>query len=547
MIVAMGTFLGGLGLFLLAVSMITDGLKLSVGQTLKTVLARSTGTRLRGVGTGMLMTGIVQSSSAVTLATIGFVNAGLLSLPQSLGIVYGANVGTTVTGWLVAAVGFEFNIELLALPLIGLGMAARLVGASTRIGAMGEAIAGFGLFFVGVDFLQQGFAQFTETVNISALQTQGFWDPVIYVAVGIALTVATQSSSAAIAMTLTAATSGVLAIDAAAAMVIGANVGTTSTAGFAVIGATPNAKRVAAAHVLFNLITAAVALLLLPLMLSFVAWSGEELGLTQAPAVALALFHTTFNLLGALLILPMTDRIAGYLQGHFVTQAETLARPMHLDANVSITPQLGLDALVLELARMTGMARGCARQAISNPGLSAGAEETTTALLSLTDTVQKYVARFEQQRLPEHLSQALPLILRINHYLEEMAELTHMVNRHSGDIAALSHGRLAQAVAAFQNQAADVVSSCDPENPAFDATMIKPAYDHLHDAWHELKTNLLAAATRGDVPIDALNTVLDSLRAWLRITDECAKTCQRMIELQQLMQPAQPASASAEQ
>ncbi|MEJ2088478.1 MAG: Na/Pi symporter, partial [Gammaproteobacteria bacterium] len=278
MIVVVGTFIGGLGLFLLAVTMITDGLRLAAGDTLREALARSTRTRFRGLVSGIALTGLIQSSSAVTVATIGFVNAGLLTLTQSFGVIYGANVGTTVTGWIVALVGFSFKLELFALPMIGIGMLSRILRPGSRVGAVGEAIAGFGLFFIGVDVQRDAFESFSPSVDVASFAPQGGVGIVLYVLLGFVMTLVTQSSSAAIAITLTAATGGLLEINAAAAMVIGANVGTTSTAAFAVVGATSNARRVAAAHVAFNLLTGAVALVLLPVMLWVVRTTGAALG-----------------------------------------------------------------------------------------------------------------------------------------------------------------------------------------------------------------------------------------------------------------------------
>ena len=149
--VTIGMLAGGIGLFLLAVRMITDGLKLAAGGKLRDLLGHWTYTHTRGIFTGLAVTALVQSSSAVTVATIGFVNAGLLSLYQSLGVIYGANIGTTMTGWLVSLVGFNIKIEAFALPLIGIGMLLRLARGSSRLGSLGEALAGFGLFFVGID------------------------------------------------------------------------------------------------------------------------------------------------------------------------------------------------------------------------------------------------------------------------------------------------------------------------------------------------------------------------------------------------------------
>ena len=219
MFVEFGTLLGGLGLFLLAVSMITEGLKLAAGPALREVLARYTSTQRSGIASGMVLTGLVQSSSAVTVATIGFVNAGLLNLMQAMGIVYGANIGTTVTGWLVAAIGFDFKVEAFALPMIGLGIAARLFGKATRVGAIGEAVAGFGLFFIGVDVLREAFEGMAGSLDLAALSADSLLGILLYVGFGFLATLFTQSSSAAIAITLTAATGGLLATDAAAAMV----------------------------------------------------------------------------------------------------------------------------------------------------------------------------------------------------------------------------------------------------------------------------------------------------------------------------------------
>ena len=152
-----GTLLGGLGLFLLAIGMMTDGLKLAAGSALRQLLSEWSRTPLRGILSGFMMTAVVQSSSAVTVASLGFVNAGLISMRQALGIVYGANVGTTVTGWLVALIGFKLNIHAFALPRIGVGMLIKLVKQHGQAASFGLALVGFGLFFVGIDVLKNAF------------------------------------------------------------------------------------------------------------------------------------------------------------------------------------------------------------------------------------------------------------------------------------------------------------------------------------------------------------------------------------------------------
>lgn len=297
--ILIGTLLGGLGLFLLGMLLMTDGLKQAAGPLLGRVLGSSTQTRWRGLLSGMLITTVVQSSSAVTVAAIGFVNAGLLNLQQSLWVLFGANVGTTMTGWLVALVGFRIQIEAAALPVIGLGMLLRLSGQRTRRAALGTALTGFGVLFLGIGFLQQGVAIDGQHL-LGGLSGNGPLAVFVMLLAGVVMTVLMQSSSAALAVTLTLAQGGALSLTLAAAMVIGCNIGTTVTALLAAIGATPNARRAASAHVAFNVLAASAALLLLPFLIHAVDALRSLLGLDASPAISLAMFHTVFNLLGVI-------------------------------------------------------------------------------------------------------------------------------------------------------------------------------------------------------------------------------------------------------
>jgi phosphate:Na+ symporter len=162
-----GSGLGGLGLFLLGIHLMTAGLKVAAGDALRDVLRRWADSRVRGMMSGILITGLVQSSSAVTVAAIGFVNAGLLTLPQAMWVVFGSNVGTTLTGWLVVLIGINFKIEALALPLLGVGMILFLTGTSSRRGALGEALAGFGVFFLGIATLKVTFEGIGYAIDVT--------------------------------------------------------------------------------------------------------------------------------------------------------------------------------------------------------------------------------------------------------------------------------------------------------------------------------------------------------------------------------------------
>ncbi|MGE0621653.1 MAG: Na/Pi cotransporter family protein [Pseudomonadales bacterium] len=530
MISIVGTFVGGLGLFLLAVSMITDGLKLAAGDALKDVLARSTSTRFRGLVSGIVVTGIVQSSSAVTVATIGFVNAGLLTLVQSLGVIYGANVGTTVTGWIVAAVGFDFRIEAVALPMIGLGMFARILRPSTRVAAIGEALAGFGLFFIGVEVLKQAFESFSATVDVAGFAPQGGLGIVLYLLLGFFMTVVSQSSSAAIAITLTAATGGVLGINAAAAMVVGANIGTTSTAAFAVVGATPNARRVAAAHVAFNLLTGAVAVILLPLMLWLVRETGEVLGLADVPAVTLALFHTVFNVLGVALMWPLTPRLARYLSGRFSSESERLGRPEFLDHNALANPTLAVRALRLELARVLRLSREVVAASLSREITAVGPPAARLAAIELLiDAIEGFVERLELERLPANYGGSLSILLRVTGYLEDTVGLVRDVDRHRADIQSIVALRPAgEEISAFEVAIITQLEQCDPDRPDFDVASVDAGYDALRSRWHQLKDDLLAKAAGRQLPIARLNSATEGLRDYLKMAEQISKASVRL-------------------
>ncbi|MDN3638696.1 Na/Pi cotransporter family protein [Simiduia curdlanivorans] len=342
---------GSLGFFLLGMWLMTEGLKLAGGRALEHLLGRWTSSKIRGLLSGIGITALVQSSSAVTVAVIGFVNAGLMSFHQAMWVVFGSNVGTTFTAWIVTLFGFSFKIDAFAFPLIGIGALLRLFAPHERGRAFGMAIAGFGLLFLGIDFLQVNFSSLAQTLNIQEIFSHANSPALIALILGIVLTIVTQSSSAAIAIILTAVASGILSLEVAAATVIGANVGTTSTAILATLGATPNAKRLAAAHVAFNLLTAAVALVFLPIFWWLVTQASNATGLTQTPILLLAIFHTAFNLLGLLLIWPIENNLSNWLLNHF-REPNDFTKSPHLDTNVAAIPDLAVRAVALEIVEL---------------------------------------------------------------------------------------------------------------------------------------------------------------------------------------------------
>jgi phosphate:Na+ symporter len=514
---AIGGLLGGIGLFLLGMELMTEGLKLAAGPALERILANSTRTRMRGLAAGALVTALVQSSSAVTVATIGFVNAGMLTLGQSMWVLFGSNVGTTMTGWLVALVGLKFKIEALALPLIGIGMALRLSGGKTRRGALGMALAGFGVLFLGIDMLRVSFSGFATDFSLNEIG--GVLGLLLMVLTGILMTVLMQSSSASLTIVLTAAQGGLISIESAAAAVIGANIGTTVTALIAAIGATPNAKRAASAHVLFNLLTGVVALLILPLLIALLVVLRELFDLDGAPAAFLALFHTVFNVLGVALMWPLANRLSNFLQHRFRSAEEDEARPRYLDPNVAAVPHLALDALGREVQRMGVITLRMLRGAIGGEADGGKLARDQKVVAGLNIAIADFIARLNRSGMTSEDAQRLPDILRIARYYESMAELA---------LAAASAKRetVAPAPAEFAKFVAQVEMFLDavkPDARPDDLAHAELALGTLEEHYQLLKSRLLQYGAEGQLAVSDMDARLRSASIMRRAMQQSVK------------------------
>jgi len=322
--------LGALGVFLFGMKVMSEGVQKFAGARMRAALASITGNRFKGVATGLVTTGLVQSSSATTVLVVSFVNAGLLTLVESIGVIMGANLGTTVTAWIIAVVG-KFSVAKIAIPIIGVGFPLLFIGKG-KAKSLGEFIVGFGLLFYGLGLLKDAVPDLKsgiakgedqgaiETIRmwIEWLKGYGYFSYVLFMIGGIILTLLVQSSSAAMAITITCAMNGWFAPDDAyesfrisAAVVLGENIGTTVTAWLAALGAGTEAKRAARAHFLFNMI-GTVWMLIVFLGFTAMVWElakilpdslrdesvNKNFGKNEV-AFATAIFHTTFNLINA--------------------------------------------------------------------------------------------------------------------------------------------------------------------------------------------------------------------------------------------------------
>lgn len=336
--------IGGIGLFLVGMMLLSSGLVAFAGGALQKALVRFTGTPFKAFASGALVTALAQSSTATTVTLIGFVSAGLITFSQAIGVVIGASLGNTATGWIVAGLGLKVNLGFYTLPLIGIGAFMKLL-ARGRWGELGMALAGFGLLFLGLNTLQDAMRALSGEFSLAKLPVGGLGARVMIMLAGVVMTALLQSSTAAIATTLTALHSQAINFDQAAAMVIGASIGTTLTGALVTIGGTIYAKRTAAAHILFNLVAGLIAIALLPALIWTIGLLERHAGLTPG-ALSLAAFHSLFIGAGVLLFLPLTQPMARIVERLLPERGDDLAR--HLDASL-----LGIPAVALEASQRT--------------------------------------------------------------------------------------------------------------------------------------------------------------------------------------------------
>lgn len=339
---------GGVGLFLMGMALMTEGLRAVAGNTIRQALARFTKGPVSGAVTGALATGLIHSSGAVTVMAVGFVGAGLMSFQQSLGIILGANVGTTATGWLVALLGVRISPGLLALPVLFAGALLRRFGRD-RTRALGDTLAGFGMLFFGISVLQTGMQQFGEIVTPESFPPNTFSGRVYLLFTGLLATLITQSSTAGIATTVTALHGGYLSLAQAAALAVGMDVGTTATALLASVGGNVNARRTALSHVIFNLITAVFAFLSVPYYVQL--WDSFLGGPSGAGAeLGLVVFHSLFNLTGVICMLPFTRQFAEFII--WLTPAGDDELERRLEPSLLTDPRLALQSVHVTLAEI---------------------------------------------------------------------------------------------------------------------------------------------------------------------------------------------------
>ncbi|NLY71871.1 MAG: Na/Pi symporter, partial [Clostridiales bacterium] len=315
------------------------------GESLRSLLNRFTGGTVSSIAMGAIITLLVQSSTATSLMTIGFVSAGMLTFLQATGVIFGANLGTTSTGWMVALIGLKFSVSQLALPIIGIGMILKQF-SSGRWAQIGYVLTGFGLIFVGIQYLQSGMAGLDDYIDFTQFSDLSILNRLILIIIGIIMTIIMQSSSAAVATTITVLAAGTIGLEQAIALVIGQNIGTTATVAFASIGASVSAKRTALAHIFFNLFTGAVTFIFFPLIVSAIRGFASLLS-WEDPLIIVALFHTLYSILGIVVLTPFIKQFTKFIIRLQPEKKSDITK--HLDSSIIPIPAVATETAMRAL------------------------------------------------------------------------------------------------------------------------------------------------------------------------------------------------------
>ncbi len=522
-------FLGGIALFLLGMKMLIDGLKLAAGDSLRNLLAHWTSTPIKGVASGVLITAIVQSSSAVVFATIGFVNAGIMSLLQAVYVIFGSNVGTTFTGWIVSSIGLNINLQAFAMPFLALGMLLWLGQEGTKRGGLGQALVGLSLFFLGIDVLKDAFEGLGANIPFEALG-ESFSSRLLMLGIGIGLTTLMQSSSASIAIVITAAAGGFIPLHAAATMVIGADIGTTSTALFAVIGSTSAAKRTATAHVLFNVVTGVVAFFLVGAYLKAIAVvSGPELPI----AASVALFHTMKKATGLVIFMPFASSFVAWLQRRFVGSERAEDKPKYLDDTLLQTPSLAVSALVFELKRVGMKSRRAVRHVLKGDRSHKELHQYVETVDNLHMEVVAYIQKMHRLNMPPNLEYAMPQALRVLQYFREASEhaLTALHIKEQNHI----QDSLREELRRLEDVVYDLTVACDSENPDFSLESVELLENRVENIYNEVKIAILSHGSQEKISVQAMLNLHEMIRNYKRVADQLGKAAHHMDNFNKLI------------
>ncbi len=457
MILGLITLIGALGMFLYGMNLMSSGLQKAAGDGLRRFISSITSNPLKGVATGLGVTAVIQSSSATTVMVVSFVNAGILTLTQAIGVIMGANIGTTLTAWIISLFGFKADISILAVPLMAVGFIMSISGKS-KWRDIGEIVVGFSLLFLGLSFMKNSVPDLESSPQIlsfiSAWSGHGILSVLLFVLVGTVLTLVLQSSSATVALTLIILNMGWIQFDMAAAMVLGENIGTTITANIAAAVGNVNAKRAALAHTVFNVFGVIWAVALFPHFLSLIRLLIDSLGMggsAETPLYSISMLHTVFNLINTCILIwfiPLIEKLVCKVIRE-KPSADTTGKLVYINAGLISTPELALteaEKEVCHFGRIMRKGLGYVREAVAASDSESSFEPWREKLVKyeeISDRIEYEVVSFLNKINREGLSESSELRIkstyRIVGELESLGDSGEAVSRQLG--RAISRGQ----------------------------------------------------------------------------------------------------------
>jgi phosphate:Na+ symporter len=409
--------IGGLGIFLYGINMLTEALKKLSSETIRNILHKATSFPLFGTMTGIAATAIIQSSSATTVLTVGFVNAGLMNLKQAVSVIFGANIGTTVTGQLMA-----FKVNQYALPFLFVGILLYIFAKKDSVKGMGALIMGFAMIFFGMHLMSQGVLPLKKSEMVMTIFQNFSHSPILGVLAGMVITMLLQSSSATVGLVLTLVGSGLINLDGAIPIILGDNIGTCITAALASIGTNLAAKRTAVAHFGFNIIGTVIAVALLPFYKSLILMTSTDTVRQAANA------HTIFNVLNTLVFLPFTSLYTKFIEliipGVVKVKQD---RAIYLNKNLLFTPPIAFEAVHKEMARALTLSDESLTEI--NQILSAHNYQKVDILKTneeIIDNIQyditKFLVELSRKELSKNYADSIPKILHSINDIERIGD-----------------------------------------------------------------------------------------------------------------------------
>ena len=456
------TLLGALGMFLYGMNMMSSGLQKAAGDRLRGFLSSMTSNPFKRVLTGLGITAVIQSSSATTVMVVSFVNAGLLTLVQAIGVIMGANIGTTITAWMVAWLGFKADISILAVPLMLIGFILSISKKNQRRN-IGELVVGFSLLFLGLSFMKESVPDLKQTPEVLEFVKTwsgfGFWSVLIFLGFGSVLTLVLQSSSATMAITLIMLSMGWIPFPMACAMVLGENIGTTITANIAASVGNPSAKRAALSHTIFNVFGVIWALILFKPFLSLVGWITSSIFGIPNPAAdgfavhdpagpestsalyGLSMLHTLFNLINTLLLIWFTgliEKVVCKVIKEPANKEENKFRLKYIEAGPLATPELATEQAfneIIHFAQISKNGLGYARAAINetDPDKFEELRGKLVKYEEISDRIEYEIATFlnavSAEEISERTSHMIKAMYKIIGELESLGDSGESISR----------------------------------------------------------------------------------------------------------------------